>query len=132
MMVCVDMCGRDRVGFLRVCVCVCVFVFSERGEWKWPLSGMEASEDDPLTMKFDDPPSPSDTEFSLTLPWALNLGARVKRLQNVLLINQRVRVRVRVFLFFFLFLYIPSSSFFIKQTLPGSFFMRFTLYTEYF
>lgn len=73
-----------------LCVCVHAFVFSGQGEWKSPLSGMEASEDDPLTLKFDDPTSPSDTEFSFTSPWALNLGAHVKSLQNVLLINQSV------------------------------------------
>lgn len=32
------------------------------GEWKSPLYRMKASEDYPLTMKCDDPPSPSDTK----------------------------------------------------------------------
>lgn len=47
------------------------------GEWKSPLYRMKASEDYPLTMKFDDPPSPSDIErvqlnIALgTKPWSL-------------------------------------------------------------
>lgn len=54
------------------------FVHSCReGGWKSPLYRMKASEDYPLTMKFDDPPSPSDTErvqlnIALgTKPWSL-------------------------------------------------------------
>lgn len=70
--------------FIYVCVCMRLFL---AGKAKSPLSGAEASEDDPLTLKSDDPASPSHTEFRLTLPWALNLGAQVKRLVNVLLIN---------------------------------------------
>lgn len=75
MMVCVGLCGRGRGGIFLF------LFFSKESEWKSPLYGMKASKDYPLTMKFDDPPpSPSDTEFSFTLPWALNLGAYVKRL----------------------------------------------------
>lgn len=66
-------------------VCVCVmggvrgsFAHSCRGsEWKLPLYRMKASEDYPLTMKCDDPPSPSDTgrvQLNIALgtkPWSL-------------------------------------------------------------
>lgn len=63
------MCGRGGEGvvfFLHLC-----------REGKWKSYRMKASEDYPLTMKFDDPPSPSDTErvqlnIALgTKPWSL-------------------------------------------------------------
>lgn len=43
--------GKERDSFFLTC---------REGEWKWAPYRMKASEDDPLTMKFDDPRSPSD------------------------------------------------------------------------
>ena len=63
--------------------------FCREGECKWAPSRIKASEDDPLTMKFDDPVHlQTHTEPSLTLPWAQNPGAcGVKKTPVCLLTN---------------------------------------------
>lgn len=100
------------------CVCMCVSVYvgggsiyllfslhlCREGKWKSPLYRMKASEDYPLTMKFDDPPSPSDTDrvqlnIALgTKPWSL----QCERTTECVVINSSV------------------FSFFHKKRLPHS------------
>lgn len=87
---------KNANNIMRGCKCLtrkrngyCFFFLTCReGKWKWALYRIKASEDDPLAMKFDDPRSPSDTQPSLTLPWAPNTGAcSVKRTPQCVLIN---------------------------------------------
>lgn len=56
----VDVCGTGkRLGFFFFFL---LLLACREGEWKWAVYRMKASEDYPLTMKFDDPLSPSDAQ----------------------------------------------------------------------